>query len=62
MLTRTVTTYARGYAGWKEVNSRTERFTIRCDATGRVWGEVNTQLSPQGETLLFGRNRFTRRR
>jgi serine/threonine-protein kinase len=62
VLTRTVTTYERGFAGWKEVDEQTSQFSIRCDATGRVSGDLTTQLLPQGRALLLGTNQFTRRK
>jgi len=61
-LTRTVITYERGFAGWKEVDKQASQFSIRCDATGRVSGDLNTQLSVRGEALQLGTSTFTRGR
>jgi TolA protein len=60
-LTRTVSSYERGFAGWKRVDTQTARLTIRCDATGRVSGDVNTRISLDGATLMLGTSRFVRR-
>jgi hypothetical protein len=63
VLARTVTSYEKGFAGWKAIGSKTSRFSIRCDPAGRVSGDFNTQLSlQQGGTLLLGASTFTRRR
>jgi TolA protein len=60
-LTRNVSSYERGFAGWKRVGSQTTRLAIRCDAAGRVSGELNTRLSMDGVTLVLGTSRFVRR-
>jgi hypothetical protein len=58
-LVRTVTTYERGFAGWKKTDSASTRAVIRCDGTGRVFGDLNGQISLQGSTLFLGATPFT---
>ena len=60
-LTRTVSYYERGFAGWKRVDTQSTRFAIRCDATGRVSGDVTTRISMDGAALMLGESRFVRR-
>ena len=60
-LTRAVSSYERGFAGWKRVDSQTTRFAIRCDPAGLVSGELNTRLSIDGAMLVLGMSRFVRR-
>ena len=62
VLTRTVTTLEKGFSAWREVDTQTSRFMIRCDASGRVSGDLIGQLSPRGGTLVFGDNTFVRSR
>jgi hypothetical protein len=61
-LTRTVTTLEKGFSAWREVDTQTSRFMIRCDGSGRVSGELTGQLSPRGEALVFADNTFVRNR
>jgi hypothetical protein len=60
VLTRTVTTYERRFADWREADSQTTRLNFRCDPAGRVSGELSTQLSVRDGTLLLGTSTFTR--
>jgi hypothetical protein len=62
VLTRTVSTYKKGFAGWQRKSSEQTRFTIRCDGTGRVSGDLNSQITLQGATLVLGTSTFARRR
>ena len=62
-LRRLTTTYRQTFAGWDPVNSEQTQFSFACDGSGRVSGDLSTQITSQGGgALLLGTNRFTRRR
>lgn len=59
-LNRMVKTDERSFFGWRERSRESSTLAFRCDANGRVSGDVSGQLSPGGDTLLLNGATFTR--
>jgi hypothetical protein len=61
VLTTSVTTLEKGFAGWKPAGPPAESHaTFRCDGQGNLTGNLSGQLTPRGEKLVLGPRIFDR--